>query len=85
MAFGAGIVLGLFYFGGLWWTTQRIATTRHPIMLILISYVARMATAAVGLYFIMGGQPQRLMAGLVGLLLARLILKRAIAPGREKI
>ena len=80
LAFCAGVLLGLFYFGGLWWTTKRIATARHPILLLLSSYLIRTLALVAGLYLVTEGQWQRLIVSLVGLIIARMLLKRAIAP-----
>lgn len=44
-ALATGIALGLFFFGGLWFTVSRLATARHPAMLALASFWIRMLTA----------------------------------------
>lgn len=38
-----GMVLGLFYFGGLWLTVRRVHKAAHPGRLLLLSFVCRSA------------------------------------------
>jgi F1F0 ATPase subunit 2 len=37
-----GIILGSFYFGGLWLTVRQIPKSKHPVILTLLSLVGRM-------------------------------------------
>jgi F1F0 ATPase subunit 2 len=45
---GWGMLLGLLYFGGLWMTVRRLATTRHPIQLALVSLLMRLGLCLAG-------------------------------------
>ena len=45
-----GVAIGLLFFGGLWWTTQRLVTSLHPARLMLVSFAARMTVLGFGLY-----------------------------------
>lgn len=71
-AFTAGLALGTIFFGGLWWTIQKGASSSRPAILFLTSAVLRMAIAMIGFYFVASGHWQRLLACLVGFLIARL-------------
>lgn len=71
-AWVAGVALGAIFFGGLWWTIQRGASSPRPATLFLTSAVLRMAIAMIGFYFVASGHWQRLLACLVGFLIARL-------------
>jgi F1F0 ATPase subunit 2 len=73
-AWVAGTGLGLFYFGGLWFTVQRLPTCRWPAPLVLASFVGRTAVVVVGFYFVMGGRWERVLACLVGFIVVRLVL-----------
>jgi F1F0 ATPase subunit 2 len=56
LALLAGVALGLFYFGGLWLTVQRVTTSQRPELLALGSFVLRMAVTLAG--FLLGhGRP----------------------------
>ncbi len=70
----AGVALGAIFFGGLWWTIQKGVSSARPATLFLTSAVLRMGIAMVGFYFISGGQLPRLLACLVGFLIARLAI-----------
>jgi len=82
LVFGAGIVLGLFYFGGLWLTVRRIPSTRRPGLLSFASFVVRTAAAMLDFYVVMGGRWERLLIALAGFLVFRTVAVRRWGPGR---
>lgn len=84
MAFGAGIGLGLLFFGGLWLTVQRLSTTSRPALLALGSFWGRAAVCLVGFYVVMGHWA-RLAACLSGFLVVRFVLVRCWRPPRLSI
>jgi F1F0 ATPase subunit 2 len=75
-----GATLGVFYFGGLWYTVLRLPDARNPVMLTFLSYLGRMAVLLVGFYLVSGGSWQRLLASLVGFLVARQVMIRRYRP-----
>ncbi len=81
-AFIAGLGLGLFYFGGLWLTIQRLTTTRKPYHLILASFLFRLTVCLVGFYLILSSKGEQqlisLLACVLGFLLIRTILIRRL-------
>lgn len=81
MAALAGVMLGLVFFVGLWWTVQRGLSTRHPALLFLVSLVLRMTVAVVGFWWVADGEWDRLLACLVGFLLVRLVMTRSSRAG----
>ena len=83
LAVAAGMGLGLFYFGGLWLTVGRLPTCRWPSPLVLASFVGRTAVVVVGFYFVMGGRWERMLACLVGFIMARKFLISRVRPERE--
>ena len=72
----AGLLLGALFFGGLWWTVRKCLTTAHPALWLLGSALIRMSIALAGFYFVSDGQWQRLLACMVGFIIARLIVTR---------
>jgi F1F0 ATPase subunit 2 len=80
LALLAGMVLGALYFGGLWWTVQRLTSARHPGLLFLASFIGRTAVTLAGFFLIAGGRWQRLLACLAGFVLARFLLVRRWQP-----
>ncbi len=70
--FAVGLLLGAVFFGGLWWTIRQMLVSPHPALLLVVSAVARMSVVVTGFYFTANGQWQRLLACLVGFIIARL-------------
>lgn len=83
LSFLAGIGIGLFYFGGLWLTLQRVPETAQPGGLIMLSYLVRTAVTLLLLFLVMGGHWPRLLAAVAGFLLARLTLIRRLGPDQK--
>ncbi len=79
-AFAAGLLLGLFYFGGLWLTVQRLPRSEHPGMLTLVSLIIRLGVTLAGFYLVMAGRWERLLVCLAGFLLVRIVLVRRLGP-----
>jgi F1F0 ATPase subunit 2 len=80
----AGALLGLLYFGGLWWTVRRVMVVKHPIVLVAGSFLVRAALAGGALLLIMDGDIVRLLVALGAFLFVRGIVLwrvRAAAPG----
>jgi F1F0 ATPase subunit 2 len=74
----AGVAVGLFYFGGLWWTVRRLPVSRRPALLTLSSYLIRV-TAAVGAIFVISqGRWERILILLAGFLTVRFLMVRRL-------
>ena len=76
-----GALLGGFFFGGLWWTIQKIVLSAHPALWLLTSLLLRMGLTLIGFYLVLsyelgGTQLQRLLVCLFGFVLARLLIGR---------
>jgi F1F0 ATPase subunit 2 len=67
----AGLVAGVIFFGGLRWTLNRLATTHHPLLLTVSSFIVRGVVVAGLLVVVSDGVLARVLAGLVGILVAR--------------
>lgn len=70
----AGLGLGLFFYGGLWWTVQRMPVVRHPVGLMLASFVIRLGVTMTGFTILVAGDWRRVPAVLLGFILVRLVL-----------
>ena len=80
LAFTAGLAVGLFYYGGLWLTIQRLPKSRHPGILTSVSLFLRLIVALAAFYLIMGGRWERLLVCLTGFLLMRTLLVHRLGP-----
>lgn len=69
-----GLVSGLIFFGGLWFTTQRLATWKYPALWLPLSFFARTAIVLGVFYWVGNGSLPRLAACLAGFLIGRTII-----------
>lgn len=70
----AGGLLGAIFFGGLWWTVRQGLSSNRVALWFLGSMVLRTCIVLVGFYFVLGGNWKRLLAGLLGFIVARFIV-----------
>ncbi|MBT7164018.1 MAG: ATP synthase subunit I [Victivallales bacterium] len=72
VAWLVGGVLGMVFFGGLWWTVRRAVPSRRPAFWFVGSFVLRMGIAGIGFYSVVAsGGLSRLLVCLLGFLMAR--------------
>lgn len=69
-----GAVVGALFFGGLWWTLSQLQTARRPAVIFGISFLVRTFIALAGFVIVAGGSVERLLAAMVGFLVARVML-----------
>jgi len=74
----AGIVLGVCFFGGLWWTVNKGLSSKRTAFWFFGSMLVRMLIVVLGFYFILGDDWKRLLAGLLGFLFARMVVMRFV-------
>jgi len=79
----AGVLLGLMFYGGLWWTVRRGVLSKNAPGMFFGSLLLRTGIALAGFYFIAHGHPERLLMSLLGFVMARLIVTRLTGPSVE--
>ena len=81
----AGALLGAFFFGGLWWTVQKGISSERPALWFLGSLLLRTGVVLAGIYFVAQAHWSRLVACLLGFLIARIIVVKRLArlPAKE--
>ena len=86
LAFLAGVLLGAFFFGGLWWTVQKGMTSERPALWFLGSLLLRTGVILAGFYFVSQGHWSRLGVCLLGFVVARVIVVKRLtrAPVEEQ-
>jgi F1F0 ATPase subunit 2 len=84
LAWAAGVLLGAFFFGGLWWTVRKGVSSRRPALWFFGSLLLRTGVALVGFYLVANGDWQRLLPCLVGFVMAQLIVTRLTRPAGER-
>ena len=80
MAMVAGLVLGAFFFGGLWWTIRKGFLSKQPAVVFFTSLLLRTGIAVAGFYFVSGGNWKRLLLCLLGFVAARGIVTWLTRP-----
>ena len=76
ISLAVGVVLGMAYFGGLWWTVARLDRVHKPALFFLFSLTIRLACLLSAYFLILQLGILPLMFSLVGLLLARIVVLR---------
>ncbi len=87
-----GLALGLFFYGGLYWTVKKGLTAKHPGLIFSGSLFLRIAVTLWGFLWVSQGHISRILACLAGFLVIRGISlyyergshrKRMLQEGRE--
>ncbi|MFA5668334.1 MAG: ATP synthase subunit I [Balneolaceae bacterium] len=76
LALVAGGALGVIFFGGLWYTVRLGLRSKQSALIFTASLILRMAIVLVGFYYIGADNWQKMLAVLVGFLIARIIITR---------
>ena len=71
-----GILIGLVFFGGLWWTVRKGVMSAHPASLFLGSLVLRTTITVGAFYFISMGGWRPLIICLIGFVMGRMLVVR---------
>lgn len=72
----AGVLLGAVFFGGLHWTVQHGLASERPVLWFVAGGGLRLGIALGGFYLVADGQWPRLVACLVGFIIARFLVIR---------
>ena len=83
LALAAGLLLGAFFFGGMWWTVVKGISSPRPALWFFGSMLLRMSATLTGFYFVAGADWQRWLLCLLGFVLARLVVKWLTRPPAE--
>ena len=76
IALGLGFVTGGLFFAGLWLTTERLATSSHPALLMIASSIIRVGIVLAAFFFAGRGHMDRMLFCLAGFIIARLAIIR---------
>jgi F1F0 ATPase subunit 2 len=84
LAVVAGGLLGAVFFWGLWWTVRKGVSSSRPALCFLGSVLARMSIVLTGFYLLGRDDWRRLVAGLLGFIVARFLVIHLTRPLAEK-
>ena len=74
-AMAAGLVLGAWYFAGLWWTVVKGVSSRVPALWFLGSMLLRTSVTLAGFYFVGRESWARWLSCLLGFIVARILVQ----------
>ena len=80
LALAGGAALAAFYFGGLWLTVRRVATSSRPGLLTFGSFIVRGVIVIAAMVGIARMHWQLLLAAMAGFVLVRVIVTRRLCP-----
>jgi F1F0 ATPase subunit 2 len=80
-AFMGGAAIGLFFFGGLYWTVKKLPTVKKPWLWMLSSFGLRLTAAVAAFYVVSAGRWPCVLVSLAGFLLVRGVIVRKIKGG----
>ena len=85
LALGVGALLGVFFFGGLWWTVKKGVTFARPAIFFIASMIIRTGIVLIGFYFVSCGHWERFWGCLAGFIIARIIVMHLTKLPIEKL
>jgi F1F0 ATPase subunit 2 len=80
----AGSLLGVIFFGGLWWTVQRCTVGTQAALAFGLSFLLRTTITLVGFYFVTGADWKRLVACLAGFVVMRVMIMRLVGAAASR-
>ena len=80
LAFLWGILLGSFYFGGLWLTVKALPLKKRPKRWLAVSYILRLAGALAGFWVVIYKGASAFFFTLAAFFLVRVVLTRILIP-----
>ena len=75
-----GVGLGIFFFGGLWWTVRRGIRSRYAAVWFTGSLLLRAGVTLAGIYWFTAGRWEKLLACVLGFIIARVLVTRFAGP-----
>ena len=70
----SGIILGMIFFGGLWFTVKKTVGSSYAAIWILSSSLTRTVIVLTGFYFVGQGNWQQLLLAVSGFIAARFLV-----------
>jgi len=81
----AGVLLGMIFYGGLWWTVRRGVSSKSLNVWLIVSFPFRAIVAVSGFYLVSRRDWRSLLVCLLGFLIARICVTRLLrAPHEQK-
>jgi F1F0 ATPase subunit 2 len=81
----AGGLIGTVFFGGLWLTVQKGLTSENPALWFFASSLLRTGFALAGFYFVSQGDWRKILLGLLGFFIARVVITRLTVTSEKEV
>ncbi len=79
----AGIGLGVFFYGGLWYTVRQVTVSRHPALIMLASFWLRSAVVVAGFLLLIDRRWDYALTCLASFTAGRLVVARVLPSGKK--
>uniref|UniRef100_E6QTJ0 N-ATPase, AtpR subunit n=1 Tax=mine drainage metagenome TaxID=410659 RepID=E6QTJ0_9ZZZZ len=83
MALLVGASLGVFFFGGLWWTVRSSLVSKQPAIWLGLSGLVRVGVVLAGFYWVAGHDATRWLAAVLGFMFVQRVSIRWLRPTSE--
>lgn len=80
----AGIILGILFFGGLWFTVRFGLSSNKGSLIFIGSFIIRMAIILLGFYYVGADDWQKMLMCLGGFLFARIVITRIMKKDMQE-
>lgn len=74
ISFLFGFLIGIVYFGGLYYSTRKFKDVKNPAIFMFLSFIIRMAVLIAGFYYLAKIDYKNVLIGLIGVILVRFIM-----------
>jgi F1F0 ATPase subunit 2 len=80
-----GVLAGIFFYGGLWWTVQKGLRSSRPALWFLGSLIVRTSVTLFAVYLVSDGHWMRLLVCMVGFAVAGKLITRSFVCHRTRL
>lgn len=74
IGFFGGIILGIIFFGGLYWSVNQLAKVRYPAVLMIASAFVRMGILLFGIFLLADNNIKNMLSIVVGIILVKVVM-----------
>jgi F1F0 ATPase subunit 2 len=85
LAFIAGMLLGIIFFGGLWLTVKKCVKVKYFGLLFGLSFFLRIGIALSGFYFVFSDSWTRLLICIMGFTISRFIISKWVEYNKNPV
>jgi F1F0 ATPase subunit 2 len=80
-----GLILGIVFFGGLYWTIRIGLTAKYPGLIFSFSFLLRTGVTLAAILWVSNGKPMRILTCLMGFVVVRLLTLTASKYMKRKV